>query len=258
MKNTNSFILNKTLDKEAELLTLLQNYFVSLKDAPSSFLNELAVFSSLSTDVSEIEKLVLNLKNVPYENVILLGIGGSSLGALAYYSAFKSEAKYKKLYVLDTLDEKDLNKVFSETKPENSIVVFISKSGQTLETLTNLEILHDNSYISKERFISILSETSTLFLKMQELSNTTFTISEHLSGRYSFFSYVGLVPLGLLGFDVKKITKLAQKHLKSYLDLGKDSEPAFSAVSLFQFAHEGKHNSLHIPDLISKKVLSKI
>lgn len=239
MKHTSTKLLNHNFDPEDELLNIGANYLSLITQNPESFLNELAVFSTFDfNNVAELETLKTHLKSIAYQNVILIGIGGSSLGVWAYYKAFKKELK--NLYVLDTVDEDDLNRVFERTTPENSVVVFVSKSGHTLETLTNFEVLEDKGYIIKDRTFAVVSESCDQAEELKNLVHKVFYISEHLSGRYSFFSYVGMLPVLLLGGNYKALLKSANACLEKAIKNPKESEAVLSAIELFNFSQEGR------------------
>ena len=76
------------------------------------------------------------------KNIILVGMGGSVLGAKALYSFLKKKIK-KEFFFLDNLSEKNILELNSK-KFINPAYIFISKSGNTIETITNMNLIIQN------------------------------------------------------------------------------------------------------------------
>ena len=126
----------------------------------------------------------------------VIGMGGSILGLKAIYYFLISKLK-KKIYFIDNLIP-NLEKVKNLKKPLNLI---ISKSGNTLETISNTNILvkknHKNIFITekKKNYLRILANK----LKADVIDHNNF-----IGGRYSVMSEVGMLPASLLGLNEKK------------------------------------------------------
>ena len=83
-----------------------------------------------------------------YKNIIIIGMGGSILGVKSIYSFFQKKIK-KNLFFFDNLDP-NLNLKFQKIKNlKNSCFIVISKSGDTLETITNLGLVFSKSFAEK-------------------------------------------------------------------------------------------------------------
>ena len=154
------------------------------------------------------------LKKKLHKNILVVGVGGSVLGSKMLSSFFKLDKNY---YFLDNLNnpiaidfvKKDLSK-FS--------IFIISKSGQTLETLTNCNIILNNfkkrkKEISKN-FIIISERNSVLFNFAKKNNILFFEHNINLSGRYSVLSEAGLLMFNL---DYKKIIQGINSVLKNGL-----------------------------------------
>jgi glucose-6-phosphate isomerase len=154
------------------------------------------------------------LKKKLHKNILVAGVGGSVLGSKMLSSFFKLDKNY---YFLDNLNnpiaidfiKKDLSK-FS--------IFIISKSGQTLETLTNCNIILNN-FKKRKKEISknfiIISERNSVLFNFAKKNNILFI--EHninLSGRYSVLSEAGLLMFNL---DYKKIIQGINSVLKNGL-----------------------------------------
>jgi glucose-6-phosphate isomerase len=154
------------------------------------------------------------LKKKLHKNILVAGVGGSVLGSKMLSSFFKLDKNY---YFLDNLNnpiaidfiKKDLSK-FS--------IFIISKSGQTLETLTNCNIILNN-FKKRKKEISknfiIISERNSVLFNFAKKNNILFI--EHninLSGRYSVLSEAGMLMFNL---DYKKIIQGINSVLKNGL-----------------------------------------
>ena len=130
-------------------------------------------------------------------NFRLIGMGGSTLGAQAIYDFLNHKIK-KKFKFIDNL-QYDLSK---EKKYTNLV---ISKSGNTIETIVNFNILtkkNDKSIFiteNKKNYISILAEK----LKAEVVHHNNY-----IGGRYSVLSEVGMLPAELMGLNANKFRQL--------------------------------------------------
>ena len=132
-------------------------------------------------------------------NVRLIGMGGSILGSQAIYYFLKKKIK-KKFFFIDNLTP--LIKNNHKSKVNNLI---ISKSGNTLETISNVNIYvknNDKNIIITENKPSYLRELATK-LKSEIVHHNNF-----IGGRYSVLSEVGMLPAELMGLNPKKFRQL--------------------------------------------------
>ncbi len=143
-------------------------------------------------------KFLNNLKN-KYNQIRLIGMGGSILGTKAIFKFLNPKTK-KKIYFFDNLNSK--TNILRNKKFLNLI---ISKSGNTLETIANTNILikkkDKNVFITgdEESYLKLLANK----LKAEVVSHNNF-----IGGRYSVMSEVGMLPASLLGFKESKFKVL--------------------------------------------------
>ena len=145
-------------------------------------------------------------KEKRFTDMICVAIGGSDLGPKAHYIALQQLLKTgRKIHFISNIDPDETAMVLREVNLEKTVVLIISKSGTTLETVTNEAFVR--SYFqsagldSKNHFISITGEKSPLDDKSQYLE--CFYIWDWIGGRYSTTSMVGGVMLAFaFGFDV--------------------------------------------------------
>ena len=157
------------------------------------------VVSSLGTDYkfSFDKKKIQRYKK--FSNYRLIGMGGSSLGAQAIFEFLKSKIK-KNFYFVDNLEPK----YFDDNK-KKYLNLIISKSGNTIETIINANILikkeDENIFITenKKNFLNLLANN----LKSKVIHHNNF-----IGGRYSVLSEVGMLPAELMGLNIRKFKQL--------------------------------------------------
>lgn len=147
---------------------------------------------------------ITNAAGEKFTTVVQIGIGGSDLGPRAMYlalenwakknNAFKMEAKF-----ISNVDPDDAAGVLNTIDVARSIFVLVSKSGTTLETLTNESFVKDaltNAGLDPSRhMIAVTSETSPLAKSDDYLA--AFFMDDYIGGRYSSTSAVGGAVLSL-------------------------------------------------------------
>ena len=172
--------------------------------------NILRILSSLLKDQSQLilslgskyknnynyKKLVNKLEN---QNVRIFGMGGSILGAKAIYDFLKEKIK-KKFYFIDNIDEKTLF-----NKKENFLDLIISKSGNTLETIVNINIFVKSK--SKKIFLTE-NRNNYLSILAKELKSEIIHHNNFIGGRFSVLSETGMFPAELMGFKASNFRKL--------------------------------------------------
>ena len=129
-------------------------------------------------------------------------MGGSTLGAKAIYQFLEDKTK-KKFVFIDNLKPK-----FSKYEKSNEAVnIIISKSGNTLETISNTSILINQNQKSKNIFITE-KKNSYLLNLAHKIRAEVFEHKNYIGGRYSVLSEVGMLPAELMGFDARKFKRL--------------------------------------------------
>jgi len=202
-------------------------------------------FYEIKDDESIIKKLVSDFKNVGYfrlpfqdlskindfssqvkqKSVVVVGIGGSSIGSRAIYDFLLSKKKYKKrLHFIDTIDPVKINLCLEELQSNDIFFIFISKSGTTFETITVLRYLNSIFELSSNNSL-IISEKNTPLTKYAETKKMKFfELSKNIGGRFSVFSEVGLLPLKIIGVDIDKLLEGAQDIFDGFFNNGKYRE----------------------------------
>ena len=140
-----------------------------------------------------------------FQMVIVIGMGGSILGAKAIYSFLKHKIK-KEFIFIDNLDEGALKNVKKKYNLSKSLFLVVSKSGNTNETIINLSYF--KSFLKKSNTI-VVAENRNNFLH-GFARNKEFNFIKHnpfIGGRYSVFSEVGMLPAYLMGLKPENFKK---------------------------------------------------
>ena len=167
--------------------------FKLLKDLTSK---ENQIIRSLTSSYQNSYSNSIILKLKKYSEIKLIGMGGSTLGARAIYSFLKDKIKKNFIFV-DSLEPKN-----DKIKNKKSFLnLIISKSGNTLETITNANILvkknHKNIFITQ-------NQKSYLMTLAKKLKAEVIYHNDFIGGRYSVLSEVGMLPAELMGLKQKK------------------------------------------------------
>lgn len=173
-------------------------------------------YNLVHQDISEIKKYA---KGVNQENVVVIGIGGSTLGTYAIYKFLKhSKELTKKLFFLETTDPIDIQSKLEGIDLEDTLFIVISKSGTTVETISIFKYINSLVKIDKDNTIVITEFDSKLnaYAKIHRMK--IFEIPKDVGGRFSVFSAVGLVPLAVVGIDIDEILKGIKKVHDSFFD----------------------------------------
>ncbi len=151
-----------------------------------------------------------------FKHMLVLGIGGSALGARALQKAFypqqdRPNHNGRSLWIADNVDADSLNAYMASLNPEETIVVAISKSGGTIETLAQYFLIKE--WLKKslnerwnQHMLLITDEKVGYLREEADTENiTSLPVPDNLGGRYSIFSAVGMVPAAFLEMDWKAL-----------------------------------------------------
>ncbi|MEA3371166.1 MAG: glucose-6-phosphate isomerase, partial [Campylobacterota bacterium] len=156
-------------------------------------------------------------KGVTQKNIVVIGIGGSTLGTYAIYKYLKySKELSKKLYFLETTDPIDIQSKLRDIDFNDAQFVVISKSGTTVETISIFKYIHSLTKIDKTNTVVITESDSKLNDYAQANSMQTFEIPKNVGGRFSVFSAVGLLPLAIVGIDIDALLEGAKDVYDSF------------------------------------------
>lgn len=215
--------------------------------------NETAKKAALSAK-NEVEKLKTFIEKIEKEDritdLIMIGIGGSDLGPRAVYYALEGTSTTGRVvHFISNVDPDDATRVLCDVDLQKAMVAVISKTGTTLETLTNEEILRAafkaKGIDDKNRFLAVTKEKSPM--DNPERYAEVFHLWDYIGGRYSVTSVAGGLPLAFgMGFETYlSFLKGAHAMDKASLepDLNKNLPLLGALLSIWN------HNFLHHPTL---------
>lgn len=170
----------------------------------------LNVIPSTLDEVPRIEALAEDIKAAGFKHIVLLGMGGSSLCAVLMAQTFGQIKEYPCLHILDSTDPMQIRHLEDLIDLKLTFFIVSSKSGTTLEPnilksyfYTRLQAVLKKSEVG-DRFLAITDPNTPLdWMAKNEHFKTIFYGLPSIGGRYSALSNFGMVPLGLMGIDVK-------------------------------------------------------
>lgn len=169
-------------------------------------------------------------------SLVVVGIGGSNLGALAVYQALRPK---KKIYFAETLDARRLDRIIKKLEHPATYLI-ISKSGTTAETIANAAVLLSKKK-KEDKVIAITDEGSKLWAWAKENGFDAIAIPKDVGGRYSVFTAAGLVPLALAGVNIGKFIQGAKDITPKCLSFDITQNPAAqSALAIWNNWKSGK------------------
>ena len=152
-------------------------------------------------------------------DVVLLGMGGSSLCPDVLRNTFGTLKGHPKLHVLDTTDPATILGVRSKIKLATTLFIVASKSGETTETLSHFAYFFEQTKRNGKQFAAITDPgTSLEKLAKDNGFRWIFPNPPDIGGRYSALSYFGLVPGALMGVDVVELLERAVEMEHSCAD----------------------------------------
>ncbi len=232
---------------EQTAVSSIEDIRASLKATPKPFMR----LVSEREDIDAFSDMAAEL-NKRCKHVVLVGTGGSSLGAKAI-SALCGGKDSPALHVLENVDPHTTQMVLDTIEPEETVCLLISKSGTTVEVLSNAQVLlgHFHRQIGKEamrrHFIVITEPKSSPLRDIAE--HFQFPVMDHdpeVGGRYSVFSLVGLLAGAIMGLDVHAFRRGAASMLDHMLNTDDIHQNYPAAGALLQTWHMHAGRPIHV------------
>jgi glucose-6-phosphate isomerase len=233
-QNLDGCLLKTKLSPRTDVLERFRNAYNAGELAPLALAQK-------TDDIETYQKAIAPF--LKFEDVLILGTGGSSLGGQALYALASQEKP--RLHFLDNIDPHTFEKLFKTINTKTTGVVAISKSGSTVETL--MQLLTCIQQGITEQVLVVTEPTESPLRKLANKQGwPCLDHPTNVGGRYSCFSVVGMIPMLLSGLDPHAYRKGAASVLQAHLT---SSEP--SALVGAQTAHAlkeaGKTLSVMMP-----------
>lgn len=206
---------NTYKDKIAEIISDLNKR----KDKPGQWLQWMNLGYNEETVwlVKEYASLVRNR----FDNILILGIGGSALGGIAvteallkpYWNLLSEEQRnnFPRIFFLDNIDPDQITGLLDVLDLKKTLVNVITKSGSTAEPMAQYMLVKDimERELGDNYRRNIVATTDKKAGILRQLADQegykTFFVPDDVGGRFSVFSVVGLLPFALVGIDIDEI-----------------------------------------------------
>ena len=235
--------------KSKDYLSAKKKIYKDISSKSFGFLQDI-----YSDNLEEIINLAEQLRG--FENVLFLGTGGSSLGGKTLVSIkenFFLKDISPKVYFLENVDEWSISRLTKKINLQNTALVVISKSGETIETLSQFFFLKNEMKeirnFKKKVFIITENKKSTLKEIQEEEGFEFYEHKKNIGGRFSVFSIIGLLPASLIGFEISNFREGGKLFLKNLIkdDKGFFDNHFFSALSLMILYKKNYNISVFMP-----------
>lgn len=191
------------------------------------------------------------------DDMLVLGIGGSSLGGQAIVSALKASGDpLYRAHFVDNVDPDTFGVLLERLKPERTVAVAITKSGGTVETLAQLLIIRRwfrSSLGQGEMRSRMTFVTDPQKGLLRQLANSegirAFDIPPNIGGRYSVLTPVGLLPAAFVDIDIESLTQGAAEMIQRVTHDNVLENPAclFAAGAFLAAKHLGRSSLVMMP-----------
>jgi glucose-6-phosphate isomerase len=209
------------LEKRNVVQRIWQKDHTVWKPDPTEITNRLgwlAVTDRMQEEIAGLEAFSKEVRDAGFQYIVLLGMGGSSLGPEVLRQTFGKRDGYPELLVLDSIDPDWIKQVQDRIDPVQTLFLVASKSGTTIEP--NLLYEHFRSVVESVvepqaaggHFVAITDPGSTLVERAgKEGFRKVFENPSDIGGRYSVLSFFGLVPGALAGVDIAALLRKADQ-----------------------------------------------
>ncbi len=215
----NGLNIAEEFDRYNDKIARIINDLNSKKDKPGQWLQWMNLGYNEET-VWLVKEYAAMVKD-RFENVLVLGIGGSALGGNAvceallkpYWNLLTPEQRENlpRIFFLDNIDPDQINGLLEILDLKKTLVNVITKSGSTAETMSQFMIIKQKleEELGENYRRNIVATTDQNVGILRQISNEegykTFAVPDDVGGRFSVFSAVGLLPFALVGINIEEL-----------------------------------------------------
>jgi glucose-6-phosphate isomerase len=204
---------------------MINSAFDSLKEEMDS--DRIGYYKLPTNSLAHLERLD-SIDSSSFTQIVIIGIGGSSLGIKAIDSILRPyTTDPKEMLFLENSDPITIAETMAKIRKDEACFFMISKSGSTIETTSVLKTLIDHFDMDLDgsdnhRVVAITDSGSVLsdFAKHHKLQE--FNIPDNVGGRFSVLSAVGVVPLAMAGYDMRSLLSGAGEFIHNFFDHKED------------------------------------
>jgi len=190
-------------------------------------------------EVNEIQEYA---KTITKKNIVIVGIGGSTLGTYAVYEFLKYSREFdKNIIFCESTDPVLISSNLNNLDYSDTIFLIVSKSGNTIETISIFKYILSLVEFNRDNFVILSDRNSSLHKLSIDKDVKFFEIPSNVGGRFSVLSTVGLVPLALMGVDIKKLLLGAKNIKEDFFNKGDIYESLIKKANFYAM-NTRKHN----------------
>ncbi|NDJ54473.1 MAG: glucose-6-phosphate isomerase [Chloroflexi bacterium] len=221
------------------------------QESPTEIENRLGwlkIAEEMKGTLDQLNHFAQKVRDDGLTHVLLLGMGGSSLGPEVLSRTFGADSEGLHLEILDSTDPDAVQAYHDSLDLEKTLFIVATKSGGTAETLSFFKFFYNKLHEkvgdkAGAHFVAITDPGSKLIqIASDNKFRETFLNNPNIGGRYSVLSYFGLVPAVLIGLDVAKLLDSAiQMAQASAAKVSTDQNPgAVLGAIMSTAAKEGR------------------
>ena len=194
-----------------------------------------------------------------YQDVVVCGFGGSALGSAMLVEGIQRSTRnlgdphHPRLHILDTLDPATIDAVWDLIDPSQTLFIFNSQSGKTIETLIQFELFYHrlktilgSAGLRDHMFVMTRKGQSPLGSRAESEKIPVMAVPQGVGGRFSVLTAAHLFPAALCDVDILSLIQGA-KRMDERVGPGSASNPAAQlAALLFLWAERRRHRSVVI------------
>ena len=181
-------------------------------------------------DLEPLREFAVEVKRRAFSDLVLLGMGGSSLGPEVLAETFGQQSGWPRFHMLDSTDPAQIRTIEQAIDLNRTLFIVSSKSGGTLEPNIFLDYFFDRMTTVRgagkagEHFVAVTDAGSALDDRSAKLGFAhVFYGGRRIGGRYSVLSKFGLAPAAAMGIDIKRLLETTQPMMRA---CGPDVPPA--------------------------------
>lgn len=220
------------------------------------FSKEVGFYEILDDDetITKIKEYAASVEG-KYEHIVVLGIGGSSLGTICLQKSLGHMFNQSNptLHVLQNIDPDLISDLEDAIDYSKTLFIAISKSGGTAETLAEYFYFRkkiESMGLHPTEHFAFVTDPNVGWLRemSQKEEIPTFDIPPNVGGRFSVLTPVGLLPAALIGLDIDALIEGAKNQRQRFLSTNFDENLSFQLATIqYQMANQGKNINVMYP-----------
>ena len=210
-------------------------------------------FMELEAQSAEASRASAHATHAPvtYTDVVVLGIGGSALGAIALRTALGEYDSSPRVHVVDNVDPRSFATLLVRVALDRTLWIVVSKSGTTVETLAQYAIVREtlaSAGLAPARHLAIVTDPTAGPLRAVATDEgiPAFAIPTNVGGRFSVLTPVGTLPAACAGYDVPALLAGARAMRERCSTPALADNPAGVFATLLWRAHQRAGQATHV------------